>query len=239
LSFALDRYGDDDLGALSGSISYVSRKDAQRHYQIIRRSLTRVEQRNQTILEVGCGTGGYTRYISTHLKVPAIGIDSSQVAIAAASRCETPETVFLCRDASNSGLPGSFAGAALAIDTFHLAGDRSMVLDEMFRVLAPRAALVFTMLFTDRDIEHAVIDWSVALEAAGFMVVAARDISEEWQQHMLAKHSWRWSRRSRLREILGSWVEPELSVSAAMLGVGSIASVAKNTFRTEFVAVRE
>lgn len=238
LSFALDRYGDDDIGALSGSISYISRKDAERHCQIIRRSLARVRQRCRTILEIGCGTGGYIRHISRHAEVPAIGIDSSPVAIATARRFATSETEFLCRDARDSRLPCSFAGAALAIDTFHLTDDRSTVLDEMFRILAPRAALVFTVLYSDQDSEHAVLAWSTALETAGFIVVAVRDISQEWQRHMLAKHSWRWRRRSRLRTVLGSWVEPELNVSAAMLGLGSVASVARSTFRSEFVAVR-
>jgi ubiquinone/menaquinone biosynthesis C-methylase UbiE len=238
LSFALDRYSDDDIGTIWGSISYVSRRDAERHCQIIRRSLARVDHRNRTFLEIGCGTGGYTRYISRHVKVPAIGIDRSSVAIAAAMRSATPGTEFLCGDARNSGLPCSFVGAALAMDTFHLIADRSRVLDEMFRVLAPHAALVFTIIHADPSNDQVIARWSLALGAAGFAVVAARDISEEWQRHMLAKHSWRWSRRNRLRSVLGSWVDPELNVSAAMLGVGSAASVAKGSFRLELVAVR-
>jgi ubiquinone/menaquinone biosynthesis C-methylase UbiE len=239
LSFALDRYSDDDIGALSGAISYISRRDTERHCQIIRRSLARVKRDSQIILEVGCGTGGYVRYLSTHANFPAIGIDLSQVAIAVARRFATPETQFFCRDASNSELPCSVAGAALAIDTFYLTEERTTVLDEMFRVLAPRAALVFTILHTGPSIDDTVLGWSVALQTAGFAIVAKRDISGEWQRHMLAKHSWRWSRRTRLRGILGSWVEPELNVSAAMLGLGPGASVAKNTFRFEIVAVRQ
>ncbi len=235
LSFALDRFSDDDIGSISGSISYISRKDAERHCQIIRRTLARIGHRDRFVVEVGCGTGGYTRYISRHLNVAAIGIDSSAVAIATAQGLATVDTEFVCRDAGNTGLPCCFAGAVLAIDTFHLTDDRSIILNEMFRIMAPGAALVITMPHTRQDIDRA---WSSALEAAGFTVIAARDISGEWQRHMLAKHSWRWSRRNRLRSVLGSWVEPELSVSAAMLGVGSAASVARSTFRSEFVAVR-
>jgi len=238
LAFAFDRYSDDDIGALSGSISYISRKDAARHCQIVRKSLARVERRSRVLLEIGCGTGGYVRYLSRHIDVSAIGIDSSALAIAAARKFATPGVEFLWRDAGNSGLPHCFAGAALAIDIFHLTHDRSTVLDEAFRVLAPRAALVFTVLYTNRDTDDIVAGWSAALKSAGFMVVTARDVSEPWQRHMLAKHSWRWDRRSRLRHVLGSWAEPELSVSAAMLGLGSAASVAKSTSRFEFVAIR-
>jgi len=239
LSFALDRYSDDDIGALSGSIAYISRRDAERHFQIIRRSLARVERCNRLLLEIGCGTGGYVRYMSRRAGIPAIGIDASSVAIATARKFVTPTTQFLCRDARDCGLPRSFAGAALAIDTLHLTDDRSAVLDEISRVLAPSAALVMTVLYTDQDIARAVLCWSAVLETAGFAVVAARNISEDWQRHMFAKHSWRWARRTRLRNVLGSWVEPELKVSAAMLGLGSDGcSVARGTFRFEFVAIR-
>jgi SAM-dependent methyltransferase len=238
LAFALDRFSDDDVGSVSGSISYISRRDAERHCQIIRRSLARAERRNRILIEIGCGTGGYTRYISRTLNVPAIGVDLSAVAIATAQRLAAPGTKFLWRDAGSSGLPRSFVAAAVAIDTFHLVDDLSNVLDEIFRLLAPSGTLVFTVPHTESDIGRAVRTWSSALEAAGFVVVAVRDISEEWQRHMLAKHSWRWSRRNRLRRVLGSWVEPELNVSAAMLGLGSVA-IARTTFRTEFVAVKE
>ena len=197
-----------------------------------------MQHRNRVFLEAGCGTGGYTRYISRHLDVPAIGIDLSAVAIAAAQGLATPDTEFLCRDVGNTGLPCAFAGAVLAIDIFHLTADRSKVLNEMCRIMAPGAALVLAVPHTQQDAGRAVACWSSALETAGLVVIAARDISGKWQQHMLAKHSWRWSCRSRLRSVLGSWVEPELSVSAAMLGVGSVASVARSTFRSEFVAVR-
>ena len=148
LSFALDRYSDDDIGALSGSIAYISRRDAERHFQIIRRSLARVERCNRLLLEIGCGTGGYVRYMSRRAGIPAIGIDASSVAIATARKFVTPTTEFLCRDARDCGLPRSFAGAALAIDTLHLTDDRSAVLDEISRVLAPSAALVMTVLYT-------------------------------------------------------------------------------------------
>lgn len=238
LSFALDRYSDDDVGGLSGSISYISRRDTERHCQIIRRSLARVKQDSRTLVEVGCGTGGYVRFVSIHTKAPAIGIDLSPVAIATARKLATPDIEFLCRDARDTGLPCSFAGVALAIDTLHLTRHPSSVLDEMFRILASGAALVVTVLHTDKDTKDAALAWSVALQTAGFMVVAKRDISQEWQAHMLAKHTWRWSRRSRLRRVLGSWVEPELNISAAMLGLRPVAAVAKNTSRLEFVAVK-
>lgn len=239
LSFALDRYGDDDIGAVSGSISYISRKDAERHSQLVRRSLARVEQRNRILLEIGCGTGGYLRYLSNQMRVRAIGIDSSSIAIAAAQKFATPASEYLCRDAKNSGLPDAFAGVALAMDTFNLTDDPHALLSETFRVLVPNAFLVFTLLYTDRDMERAISEWSSALEATGFTTLEVRNVSTDWQRHMLAKHSWRWERRYRLQKLLGRWVEPELDVSAAMLGLGPVASVAKRTFRLEFVAEKQ
>jgi SAM-dependent methyltransferase len=187
-------------------------------------------------LEIGCGTGGYGTYISSRTGARAIGLDVSEVAIAIAQRSKTPNVEFLCRDARNTGLPDCCAGAALAIDTLDLAGDHSSLLSEISRVLVPGAALVFTALHTGPGVEESIRAWSAALEAKGFIAVSVRDISEDWQRHMLAKHSWRWRRRDRLRRVLGTWVEPELSVSAAMLGLGSAVSVARNTSRSEFVA---
>ncbi len=239
LSFALDRYGDDDIGAILGSISYISRRDAERHRQIVQRSLARVEQRSRVLFEIGCGTGGYLRYLSGRLKVRAIGINSSSIAIAAARKFAAPGREFLCRDARDSGLPDASLGAALAMDTFHVMDDPMRAFREIFRVLAPHALLVFTLLYTDRDVDQVVPQWSDALVATGFRLLAARDVSAEWQHHMLAKHSWRWERRCRLRKLLGQWAEPELGVSAAMLGLGSVASVAKRTCRLEFVAVKK
>jgi SAM-dependent methyltransferase len=238
LSFALDRFSDDDVGAISGSISYISRRDAERHCQIIRRSLRRTGPANRTLLEIGCGTGGYTRYLARRVASPAMGIDISSVAIATARQYATPGIKFFCGDIRNSGLPSSCAGAALAIDTFHLTDDRDKVLEEMFRILAPGAVLVFSLPYPDRDIAYVIPGWCLALKTAGFAVVAARDISDMWQQHMLAKHAWRWRRRDRLRTVLGSWVEPELSVSAAMLGLNAAISVARSTLRSEFVTIR-
>ena len=241
LYFALDRHGDDNVGALTDSIAYVSRKDAERHLQILRRSLRRSRPSGSLVLEAGSGTGGYLRWITARLPGAAIGFDASCVAIAAAAErtADRDKVLFFVGDVQAIPLRKGLAGGALALDLLHLIADRRAALRGLHDALAPLATLVFTVLHPERDSANELAAWEKELKDASYAVAAVRDVSAPWREHMVAKHSRRWERRQRFRNRLGAWIEPELQVTAAMLGLDGGQAAAWETGRYEFEVVRQ
>jgi SAM-dependent methyltransferase len=237
--FALDRRGDDDVGALTASIAYVSRKDAERHLQILRRSLRRCHIRRPLVLEAGCGGGGYARWLASNLPATAVGFDASPAALVATQSTHGDyRAIFFVGDVRAIPLRNGCAGAALALDLLHLVADRAKTLIALRDALAPGASLLFTVVHADPAAGNTPASWRTDLEGIGYSVIAIRDLSTQWQEHMLAKHAQRWSKRQRLRNCLGAWIEPELQVSAAMLGLHGARSVIRTTRRHEFEVVR-
>ena len=239
--FALDRYGDDDVGALAGSMAYVSRKDAARHLQVLRRSLTRSCLNRPLILEAGCGTGGYLQWMAGELSAFAVGFDASPVGIAAARKRiqENGNVHVFVGDVRSVPLRDGVVGGAIALDLLHLVANRQAALRSLRDALAPGATLLFSVLQPDDEAENELASWRRDLEGSGYGLAALRDLSASWQEHMLAKHLRRWSRRQRYLTRLGRWVEPELQVSSAMLGVHGDEAVARATRRYEFEVVRD
>lgn len=238
--FALDRCDDDDIGALTGCIAYVSRKDAARHLQILGRSLRRSCLRRPILLDAGCGTGGYLRWLARRLPAFAVGFDASSVAIAAtAGTAGDGDTVsVLVGDVHAVPLGGCLVGAAVALDLLHLTSSRGVALASLRDALAPGATLLFTVLHSESEAEKELAGWRADLKTAGYTVAAVRNLSASWREHMMAKHRRRWERRQCLRDRLGRWVEPELQVSAAMLGLHGGEAVALATERYEFEVIR-
>lgn len=102
-----------------------------------------------TLVEVGCGRGGYGMAAARASGARLIGIDFSSAALTAArdqaARLHLDDSVdFRIGDLTATGLPANSADAVLCIDAFHFAHPPSAAAAEFRRLLKPEGRLVLT-----------------------------------------------------------------------------------------------
>ena len=144
-----------------------------------------------TVLDLGCGRGGYGMEVARRSGAGLIGVDFSAIAIAQArSRIagfglET-RAEFRVGDLTATGLPDGSVQAVMCIDAIQFADPPSAALLECRRVLEPGGRLVVTWWEArDRD-EQAIpervrrLDLHDELVAAGFAGIQI-DERPDWQ----------------------------------------------------------
>jgi ubiquinone/menaquinone biosynthesis C-methylase UbiE len=168
-------------------------------------------ERDSDVLEVGCGSGLYAMHVARSVGCRIAGVDLNPHAVAAATRLAVAAGLegavqFQQCDVSK---PLDFGAerfdAAFANDVLCHVAARSNLLNELFRVLRPKARLLFSdALVIGGMISHAEIATRSSigpyffsppgenerlLEAAGFTVLSAKDTSQQ-----AAKIAERWLR---------------------------------------------
>jgi SAM-dependent methyltransferase len=168
------------------------------------------------LLDLGCGRGGVGRWLATRLQARLVGLDGSAVAIAQAVALAPMGDLerFVVGDFAVTGLEDGSVAAALSHDALYMAEHPRAALVEAHRVLRHGAVLAFT---TYSSVGTA---WEALAGETGFAVERVDDLTERWRAIMRAKHERRWSLRHELRRRFGRAIEPELSVTTAMLGLG-------------------
>lgn len=201
---------------------------------------------NALLVELGCGNGGLSRWLSTISGARVIGIDISRLAIARARRSNAStmspaRPLFRVADFRATTLPDEVATAVVSWDALYLTEEPAAAVREVRRILKPGAGLFFSVYVSQRRYPGTpplLSDWRPLLTANGFKVEHCLDATEEWRRIMRMKHERRWARRAWLRRALGQAAEPELAVSAAMLGLDGRPSFLERVQRIELSARR-
>ena len=102
-----------------------------------------------TLVELGCGRGGYGMAAARASGAGLMGIDFSDAALTEArhraARLHVDDVVeFRLGDLTSTGLPANSADAVLCIDAFHFAEPHSAAAAELGRLLRPGGRLVLT-----------------------------------------------------------------------------------------------
>lgn len=137
----------------------------------------------ETLLDLGCGTGGPGLWIAANTGARLIGLDISTVAIArAAERAETLDltssAVFRVESLESTGLDDGIADVAISIDALQYLPDKLAALREAARLLRPGARIALTTFELDPERasplpiygQDPVSDLRPLLEQAGFAI---------------------------------------------------------------------
>ncbi|WP_159397721.1 class I SAM-dependent methyltransferase [Sorangium cellulosum] len=198
------------------------------------------------LLDLGCGVGRVGRRLAAALGVRLVGLDCSNAAITearvgVAHLMDHERPQFHVADFSSTGLPEASVSAALSLDALYLAPDPLVALAELHRIMVPSGTLVMTAYVSENQYAgttNLLGDWRPILSSAGFSVDRYDNQSAIWRDVMRSKHERRWAARATLRSEFGWHAEAELSVSAAMLGIGGRPSFLTQVERFEISAHR-
>lgn len=146
-----------------------------------------------TLVDLGCGRGGYGREIARSCGSDLIGIDSSAVAISQAELDRqldrsSGDVRFQLASFESTGLPEHVADAVVCIDSYQFASSPEALFSEAFRISRPGGRLVVTgamrrALLEQADepspVEQALIDsgWTnVRVQARPEWLATERDL---------------------------------------------------------------
>jgi 27-O-demethylrifamycin SV methyltransferase len=108
------------------------------------------------VLDVGCGTGHQACDLATDLQAQVLGITTSASGIAAANKRAKDRrldgAVFEQRDGTANGLMDAAFDVVWLLESSHLMRDKTTLLGECARVLAPGGRLVLCDVVRKRDV---------------------------------------------------------------------------------------
>jgi len=172
----------------------------------------------RSLVDLACGRGGPGLWVAKATGAALIGIDSSVVAIEAATataqRASAP-AAFVVADAAATGLRAESVDAVMSIDALQLMPRRTAVLDEVGRVLRPEGRFAFTTWLSrgGNGAPPFPVDYQPLLTAAGFVVEACHE-PPDWQDRELAVFAGIRENVVRLRAELGEDVASMLLAEA-------------------------
>lgn len=162
--------------------------------------------RGLSILEVGCGTGKYSRTISkkTHCKnYTAIDVDAQTISRAESKNAEDSKIIFQRADVLRLPFNKSSFDVVIILDTLHHVADWRRAIREIKRVLKPKGKFLFrdysidtysmpllgiiTRQIVDRPFDHMFdqIEFTTYLSKSGFHITHQNDSS--WFMLMAAE----------------------------------------------------
>jgi ubiquinone/menaquinone biosynthesis C-methylase UbiE len=154
------------------------------------------------LVDLGSGRGGPGLWLARETGADLVGIDLSANAIAQATQ-RIPEfgldghARYLQGNLCATGLPDQSCDAAVSIDVLMFIQDQPAVMQEVARILRPRAPFVFTA-FEDRGTER----YRLPLQDNGFNVEVYEE-KPDWRRRQLALYERTVAKQDTLIEEMG------------------------------------
>jgi MPBQ/MSBQ methyltransferase len=185
--------------------------------------------RDGSILDVGCGKGGTTRYLTRDWPPEAVtGINISERQLAAA-RIFAPRCRFLNMDAARMRFPDASFATIVCVEAAFQFNTREAFLQEAWRVLEPGgylllADLVFCDASDDSGIGHHPLNalpgrlgYARLIGQAGFEVLSLEDATEQcWRPYV--SYSARFARRKLAKGEAISVGTPDPDTARLLMG---------------------
>ena len=140
-----------------------------------------VSMAEKRVLEIGCGRGGWARFImETYGPTSVVAVDISEAAI---KRCRQTHHVqglsFQVGDAEALPFADGLFDRVINVESSHCYGSREKFLSEVHRVLTPGGLFMFADVFIPRLDSVDMEQMRSLLEQAGFQVWAERDLTAQ------------------------------------------------------------
>jgi SAM-dependent methyltransferase len=144
----------------------------------------------ETLLDLGCGRGGYGLEVARRARARLVGVDHSEEALRQAeanAAAAGEEAEFRLGDLAATGLDDDSVEAVMCLDSVQFSLRTVNTYAEVRRVLAPEGRVVVTAWEArDRDDEELpvalrTLDVAHGLELAGFVDVE-REVCDEWSE---------------------------------------------------------
>lgn len=111
-------------------------------------SLIDTDLSGKKMLEVGCGNGDFSNYLSIERKADILGLDFSKESIAIAKdkkiKFNAPSSDFMVGDAQNIALPDNTYDIIVSCECLEHIPEPQKMVSEIFRVLKPGGLVVLT-----------------------------------------------------------------------------------------------
>ncbi|MEF1178561.1 class I SAM-dependent methyltransferase [Vibrio campbellii] len=181
-----------------------------------------INKKPKAVLDLGCGAGGFSRWLNQALDCDVLGVDRSEFAIEYAKRhtqlCSSVE--FSVVEFENLSRLYNRFDCVVSIDALPFAKDEDQLLSDVHRLLNMDGQLIFTTrepLESSPKSKKLGCAWRSALERNGFELVEAierKGVSEFWRA---IYQEWV-SNEVQLREVLSSEVVDGLMLEVEQVG---------------------
>ena len=169
---------------------------------------TKTEIKDKTILEIGSGRGGGSKYIATHLKPKKMtGMDVASEAVDFSNRIHKyPNLNFIQGNAEDIPLADNSIDVVINVESSHAYGSVDLFLKEVRRVLKPGGKLLLVDLRNQPRMEHLLTQ----IKNSGFQINEETDITENVIQAIINDNDLKWKRITtslpkNLRKLLGEF----------------------------------
>ena len=141
----------------------------------------------RTFVDLACGQGGPTLFVARETGAAAIGIDSSFVAVEAATASArangmSRQATFVVADAAATGLGAARVNGVMSVDALQLMPHRKAVIAEVGRTLKPGGRFAFTTWVSRTGTAGPPfpVDYGPLLEVEGLVMDACHE-PPNWQ----------------------------------------------------------
>lgn len=198
-------------------------------------------RRSLSVLELGCGFGGLSRWIAERLDCRIVAVDRCSFAITVARRVNHHSNIeYIAEDfESITNNIGSF-DAIISLDALYQVKDPVVVIEKIREVARWNTAVVFTVYCSQHGqfgARHRIDDWKSLIHSAGLEPVRIYNISAFWRLQMRRRHSMRLTKANHILATDGGKAMPDLQVSRQIMSSsGSSHNLLKSISRYEIVA---
>jgi SAM-dependent methyltransferase len=173
--------------------------------------------------DLACGRGGPSLFVAREIGAAVIGVDSSRVAVQAATvaakmRGVSKRATFIAADAAATGLRAESVHAAMCVDALQLMPHRSLVMAEVARILKPGGRFTFTT-WLSREADSGLpfpTDYRPLLESVGLGMDQFHE-PPDWERRESAVFARIRQSADALRAEIGDSVAAMLTAEAAKM----------------------